>query len=44
MTDDPVLKQVASKRANRKMWTVTAITGGLLLLVAIVTWVMLHIR
>jgi hypothetical protein len=43
MADDPVLKQPASKRANRTMWLVTAITGGTLLLVAIVTWVMLHI-
>jgi hypothetical protein len=41
--DDPILKQPASKRPNRKMWTVTAITGGVLLVIAIMTWVILHI-
>jgi hypothetical protein len=44
MPDDPILKQVPSQRANRRMWMVTAITGGSLLLIAIVTWVMLHIH
>jgi hypothetical protein len=44
MADDPILKQPASKRADRTIWLITAITGGALLLVAIVTWVMLHIH
>jgi hypothetical protein len=43
MPDDPILKQVPSQRANRRMWTATAIVGGSLLLIAIVTWV-LHIH
>ena len=44
LADDPVLKQAQSRRANRTMWLITAITGGTLLLVASVTWVILHIR
>jgi hypothetical protein len=42
--DDPILKQPASKRANRKLWMVTAVTGALLLLIAAGAWVILHIR
>jgi hypothetical protein len=44
MTDDPVLKQVPSKRANRMISLMTAITAGVLLLVAIVTWIAVHMR
>jgi hypothetical protein len=43
MADDPILRQPASRQANRKMWMITAITGAALLLVALVTLVMLHI-
>jgi hypothetical protein len=44
MADDPILKQVPSKRANQRIWMVTAVTGGLLLLIAIVSWVILHVH
>jgi hypothetical protein len=44
MPDDPILKQAPSKLANRKMWMVTAITGALLLLIAVVSWVILHVH
>ena len=44
LDDDPILKRPASKQANRKMWMVTAITGALVLLIAIASWVFLHVH
>ncbi len=44
MPDDPILNQPPSKRANRKLWMVTAITGGLILVIAVVSWVILHVH
>jgi CHASE3 domain sensor protein len=45
MADNLTFKQdETSKRANRKLWTVTVIVAAVILLIAMASWVNLHVH